>query len=96
MIQSVSPATGEVIADVRQGTVEDYRDCVNESSKAWKVWTDIPAPKRGEIVRQIGEALRANLEPLGKLVAMEMGNISIHFVLNLQLNIYLQIEMVWM
>jgi len=42
---------------------------------AWKYWSDIPAPKRGEIVRQIGSALRQKLEPLGKLVSMEMGKV---------------------
>jgi aldehyde dehydrogenase family 7 protein A1 len=44
-----------------------------EARKAWSTWADIPAPKRGEIVRQIGVALREKLEPLGKLVSMEMG-----------------------
>lgn len=73
MIQSVSPATGEIIAEVTQGNVEDYNSCVVEARKAWSTWTDIPAPKRGEIVRQIGVALREKLEPLGKLVSMEMG-----------------------
>lgn len=42
---------------------------------AWNYWSDIPAPKRGEIVRQIGNALRDKLEPLGKLVSLEMGKI---------------------
>lgn len=73
MVQSVSPATGEVIAEVRQGNLEDYRACVAESRKAWSTWADVPAPKRGEIVRQIGVALREKIEPLGKLVSMEMG-----------------------
>lgn len=41
--------------------------------KTFQVWADMPAPARGEIVRQIGVALRENLEPLGKLVALEMG-----------------------
>lgn len=68
------PANGEVIAEVRQGTVEDYEKCVAEAQEAWKTWVDIPAPKRGEIVRQIGVALREKLEPLGKLVSLEMGN----------------------
>jgi aldehyde dehydrogenase family 7 protein A1 len=46
-----------------------------EATKAWKKWADTPAPHRGEIVRQIGDALRQNLEPLGKLVSLEMGKI---------------------
>lgn len=73
VVQSVSPATGEVIAEVQQGSLDDYKECVAESRKAWSTWADIPAPKRGEIVRQIGVALREKLEPLGKLVSMEMG-----------------------
>ena len=75
----MSPATGQVIAEVRQGTVADYQLCVEESRKAWSSWADMPAPKRGEIVRQIGEALRDKLEPLGKLVSMEMGQYFIQF-----------------
>lgn len=75
VVQSVSPATGQVIAEVRQGNVADYQLCVEESRKAWSSWADMPAPKRGEIVRQIGEALRDKLEPLGKLVSMEMGQL---------------------
>ena len=42
---------------------------------AWRVWADLPAPKRGEIVRQIGEALREKINPLGRLVSLEMGKI---------------------
>ena len=44
-----------------------------KSTWTLQVWADMPAPARGEIVRQIGEALRAKLVPLGKLVAVEMG-----------------------
>lgn len=43
--------------------------------KAWSIWADIPAPQRGEIVRQIGDALRAKKTALGKLVSLEMGKI---------------------
>jgi len=75
VVKSMCPANGEVIAEVRQGTVEDYEKCVAEAQEAWKTWVDIPAPKRGEIVRQIGVALREKLEPLGKLVSLEMGKI---------------------
>lgn len=51
----------------------DYESCVTASQKAWNVWADLPVPRRGEIVRQIGEALRNKLIPLGKLVSIEMG-----------------------
>ncbi len=43
-------------------------ECIEESEKAWQIWADLPAPKRGEIVRQIGDSLRQYIEPLGKLV----------------------------
>ncbi len=57
------------------GTLDDYEKCVTACEEAWQVWADLPAPKRGEIVRQIGESLREKLEPLGKLVSLEMGKI---------------------
>jgi len=72
---SISPSSGKPIASVREGTVEEYNRAVEASAKAWEEWVEIPAPKRGEIVRQIGDALREKLEPLGKLVSLEMGKI---------------------
>ena len=66
---------------MKQGTVEDYEECVVASQNAWKMWADIPAPKRGEIVRQIGVALREKLEPLGKLISMEKGEIISYSIL---------------
>lgn len=62
-----------MIAEVRQGNFEDFETCVQEAEKAWQVWAEIPAPRRGEIVRQIGDALRQNLTNLGRLVSIEMG-----------------------
>merc|ERR1712088_555350 len=75
LVTSYCPANGKPIAQVTTGTVADYNGCVEEAEKAWKVWAGVTAPKRGEIVRQIGEALREKIEPLGKLVSMEMGKI---------------------
>ncbi|XP_034240488.1 putative aldehyde dehydrogenase family 7 member A1 homolog [Thrips palmi] len=72
---SFCPANGRPIADVRQASVADYNTCVAEAQKAWAGWAELPAPRRGEIVRQIGDALRAKLLPLGKLVSLEMGKI---------------------
>ncbi|XP_063906797.1 putative aldehyde dehydrogenase family 7 member A1 homolog [Zophobas morio] len=74
-VQSICPSNGKVIAEVKQGTVDDYQSCVKASEEAWSVWAELPAPKRGEIVRQIGDALRNKLQPLGKLVSVEMGKI---------------------
>ncbi|XP_059483963.1 alpha-aminoadipic semialdehyde dehydrogenase isoform X2 [Neocloeon triangulifer] len=74
-VTSICPANGRPIAEVQQGSVEDYERCVKSAQEAWQTWVDIPAPKRGEIVRQIGDALRAKLQPLGQLVSLEMGKI---------------------
>ena len=64
---SVCPANNRPIARVTTGNVSDYEKVVLAAEEAWHIWADLPAPKRGEIVRQIGEALRDNLEPLGEL-----------------------------
>lgn len=73
VVKSICPANGQVIAEVQEGTVQDYEKCVQAAEDAWQSWADLPAPQRGEIVRQIGDALREKLMPLGKLVSMEMG-----------------------
>ena len=75
VVTSLCPSNGKPIAEVVTGTKQDYEACITESQKAWKIWADMPAPARGEIVRQIGDALREKIEPLGKLVSMEMGKI---------------------
>lgn len=75
VVTSVSPINNEPIARVTQGTVDDYHQIVAASKEAWNEWADIPAPLRGEVVRQIGEALRAKKTALGKLVSLEMGKI---------------------
>jgi len=68
-----SPATGELIASVYQASKEDYNHVIETGQKAFKKWRKIPAPKRGEIVRQVGLRLREYKDPLGKLVSYEMG-----------------------
>ena len=70
-----NPATLEPIASVIQATVEDYDRVVAESQEAFEEWRMLPAPQRGEYVRRIGNALREYKEPLGELVAIEMGKI---------------------
>lgn len=74
-LHSYSPADGELIAKVKQATVDDYRKVIAQAQKAFLSWRMIPAPARGEIVRQIGLELRKYKEPLGKLVSYEMGKI---------------------
>ena len=74
-VTSYSPTTNEPIAHVTFGTIQEYNDTVVKSREAWKQWSLIPGPKRGEIVRQVGGALRAKLEDLGKLLSLEVGKI---------------------
>ena len=75
VVESFSPSDGELIAAVNQATAADYHEVVEKAKDAFKVWRMVPAPKRGEIVRQIGLELRKYKEPLGKLVSYEMGKI---------------------
>lgn len=72
-IDSFSPVDGQLIASVTTTTAEDYEKVMQIASDAFKTFRLMPAPKRGEIVRQFGEKLRKYKEPLGKLVSYEMG-----------------------
>lgn len=73
VIESYSPADGKLIGKVTSGTEETYEEIIQTASEAFKSWRLVPGPKRGEIVRQVGEALREHKEDLGKLVSYEMG-----------------------
>ncbi|WP_337044857.1 L-piperidine-6-carboxylate dehydrogenase [Emticicia sp. 17c] len=73
VLSSYSPVDGQLIGKVRQATSQDYEKVVIQAQEAFKIWREVPAPKRGEIVRQMGDALRANKDNLGKLVSYEMG-----------------------
>jgi len=73
MIEVVSPVDGKLIAKVYQANENDYDLVVEKSVEAFKYWRTVPAPKRGEIVRQIGLKLRTYKEQLGRLVSYEMG-----------------------
>jgi aldehyde dehydrogenase family 7 protein A1 len=75
VVTSLSPYNNQPIARVTQGTAEEYEKCVTAARNAWNQWADVPAPQRGEIVRQIGEALRHKKQLLGQLVSLEMGKI---------------------
>lgn len=72
-IQSFSPVDGNLIAAVRSATEVEYEAAILKGQEAFKEWRLVPAPKRGEIVRQLGMKLREFKEPLGKLVSYEMG-----------------------
>ena len=73
LIYSFSPVDGKEIAVVRQASKQDYETVINAAKKASLYWRTVPAPKRGEIVRQIGDKLRAKKLSLGQLVSYEMG-----------------------
>lgn len=72
---SYNPASGEAIASVTQVTPATTNDVLNHAKDAFTVWRNIPAPKRGQIVRDIGLAVRELREPLGTLISLEMGKI---------------------
>jgi aldehyde dehydrogenase (NAD+) len=76
LLESRSPASGELLGRVRQATRADYDVAVARSQAAFEKWRLVPAPQRGEIVRQIGEELRRFKEPLGALVTLESGKIA--------------------
>ncbi len=73
IIDSYSPVDGKKIASVIAADKDSYETVIKKAEEAFKTWRLVPAPKRGEIVRQVGEALRQYKEPLGKLVSYEMG-----------------------
>jgi len=75
ILASVSPINGEVIAEIYQARPEEYNQVIEEAEKAFQLWRNLPAPKRGEVVRLIGMELRKYKEQLGKLVTLEMGKI---------------------
>lgn len=73
LLASYSPVDGELIAEVQGASREEYDAVIATAHQAFKEWRLWPAPKRGEVVRQIGEALRKHKSALGKLVSWEMG-----------------------
>lgn len=73
LVESYSPVDGQLIGKVKSTTQEDYERVMKAATSAFRTWRVMPAPQRGEIVRQFGEKLRELKEPLGKLVSYEMG-----------------------
>src|ERR1700674_1952264 len=74
-LDSLNPADASKIATVRMAGAQDYEEIVERSRAAFRTWSRVPAPKRGEIVRQICDELRRYKAELGALVTMEMGKI---------------------
>ncbi len=75
LLKSVSPINGEVLASVQTATPEEYQRTIRRAQEAFRKWQLIPAPKRGEIIRQLGNALREAKQDLGRLVTLEAGKI---------------------
>jgi len=75
LIESVNPANGEVIASVRAATPAQYERVIASACAVAEAWRQVPAPKRGEAVRLVGDELRRHKSALGSLVTLEMGKI---------------------
>jgi len=75
LFDAVNPSTGQRLAQVRAATAADYEQVLADAVVAARAWRQVPAPKRGEIVRLMGEELRAHKSALGSLVSLENGKI---------------------
>jgi len=74
-VDVINPATGESLATATLASVDDYDRVVSNSVETYERWRQLPAPKRGDYIRRLGNALRENTEALGGLVTLEMGKI---------------------
>ncbi|MFQ5399602.1 MAG: aldehyde dehydrogenase family protein [Anaerolineae bacterium] len=74
-LTSYNPTTGEPIAQVTQTTRKAYETVVARATEAFTSWRDVPAPRRGQLIRDLGDAVRELKEPLGELITLEMGKI---------------------
>ena len=74
-IFSVNPTNGETIASVFESSIKDYETVVQKSKDAYEEWKKVPAPIRGQLIREMANALRDYKDPLGSLVSLEMGKI---------------------
>ncbi len=76
LLRSISPIDGQVLGTVRTATAAEYEQTVERAQSAFQEWHKVPAPKRGELVRQLGNALRDAKRDLGALVTLEAGKIT--------------------
>jgi len=74
-IASLNPATGAVLASVAAASEQDYEQVISSARISAAAWRDLPAPRRGEAVRLVGDALRRHKDALGSLVTLEVGKI---------------------
>jgi aldehyde dehydrogenase (NAD+) len=75
ILYSITPITGKTIVKIHCANEKNYNHIIEKSIEAFQSWRQIPAPRRGEIVRQMGNALRKNKEALGELITLEVGKI---------------------
>lgn len=75
VLQSFSPNDGSLLGEVRTATAEEYEHALQRAVSAFEKWKTVPAPKRGEVIRQLGNALRDTKQELGMLVTLEAGKI---------------------
>ncbi|MDP6934085.1 MAG: aldehyde dehydrogenase family protein [Myxococcota bacterium] len=75
ILTSENPTTAQAIAGISLASRDDYENVVTEAARAFREWRMVPAPKRGDIVREMGDALRAHREDLGALVTLEVGKV---------------------
>ncbi len=74
-VEVINPTTGGVMATVSLASLDDYEEVILNSAETFQRWRLVPAPKRGQYVRALGDALRENIDALGALVTLEMGKI---------------------
>ena len=75
VLESISPINGQTIGRVQQGSQTDYEKVIVRAEEAFREWRMVPAPRRGDIVREVGNAVRARKKELGALVSLEVGKI---------------------
>ena len=75
LLESYSPADGSLIAKVKMATAKEYETVMSSSVETFKAWRTVPAPERGNLVRELADTLRQHKADLGRLVSLEMGKI---------------------
>ncbi len=75
LLTSTNPTTGEAIAQVVQTSPQAFEQVVSQAQSAFESWREVPAPQRGLVIRDLGNAVREQIEPLGELISLEMGKI---------------------
>lgn len=72
---STNPSTGSVLGYVQEASKEDLEEALKKSRDAYKLWREVPAPRRGEVLRRIRGAMEGKIDDLGLLISLEMGKI---------------------